>query len=157
MIIDESTYDKGLNAMMYATFFYYQLLAEGSFSCGQTSYWLWEDYTCWELLDITLNEPVNVSFGIDENFLREAAVVYILCMLANTIYELDEDEFLRNADSTINTLKTKGLILIPEVSRLLDCLPPVADKIILDKYRYIMNEIFNKYVRGRFARLIAQR
>jgi hypothetical protein len=68
MVIDESNYQKGRNAMMHAAFFYYQLLEEGEFKCGQTSFWLHEHYTCWEMLDVTLNEPKNVSYGIDVHF-----------------------------------------------------------------------------------------
>ena len=64
LTIDESNYEKGRNAMMHATFFYYQLLDEGEFCCGQTSYWLYEEYTCWEMLKVTINESEHVSYDI---------------------------------------------------------------------------------------------
>lgn len=150
MSVDESNTELGRNAMMHASFFYYQLLDEGEFSCGQTSYWLFEECTCWELLDFRLNEPKGVQLGIDPEFIREAAAIYVLCILLNQFEERKEDEYPKEDAFILQMLRDKGLNIIQEIALILDCTVP------LDNHRFTdaMAKIYEKYVRGRFAKLI---
>ena len=153
MIVDESNCDFGRDAMMHATFFYYQLLEEGEFFCGQTSYWIFDGCTCWELLDLKVIEPKGVSLGIDETFIREAALVYILCMLVNQYTELEPQEYPKAGDHLLEVIEKKGLALIPEISQILESI----SNINLDNFNGSMAVIFNIYVKGRFAKLVEQR
>jgi hypothetical protein len=150
VIVDESNCEFGRDAMMHATFFYYQLLEEGEFSCGQTSYWLFDDCTCWELLDLKVIEPKGVSLGVDETFIREAALVYILCMLVNQYTELEPQEYPKVGDHLLEVIEKKGLALIPEISQILES----VSNINLDNFNDSMAVIFNIYVKGRFAKLV---
>lgn len=149
MIIDQSNCEVGRGAMMHAVFFYYQLLNEGGFSSGQTSYWLFEKYTVWEILDIVVNEPKGVSLGIDQTFIREAALIYILCMLENYYCEFEPSEFPTENEKEYMILQQKGLVLIPELSLVLEAIKS-TDPIL---FKNASETIFSKYVRGRFVRL----
>ncbi|WP_445365672.1 hypothetical protein ACJJJB_02480 [Microbulbifer sp. ANSA001] len=153
MIVDESNCEFGREAMMYASFFYYQLIEEGDFSCGQTSYWLFDSFSCWDLLDLKVIESEGVSLGVDETFIREAALIYILCMLVNQYEELEPEEYPKSEDQAVIVIKDKGLDLIPEVSQILDSI----DKGNLELLNAAMGIIFKKYVQGRFIKLIEQR
>ena len=150
MIIDESNYEFGRDAMMHASFFYYQLLEEGGFSCGQTSYWLFDSCSCWELLDFKVIKSKGVSLGINEVFIREAALVYILCMLLNQYEESEPEEYPTSDDHVVTVIKDKGIILIPEISQIAESI----DNGNVEQFYTAMNIIFKKYVQGRFLKLI---
>ncbi len=153
MVVDESNCEFGRDAMMYASFFYYQLLEEGGFSCGQTSYWLFDGATCWDLLDFKVIEPKGVSLGIDDTFIREAALVYILCMLVNQYAESEPQDYPKADDHLLKVIKKKGLALIPEIPQIIDNVRNTD----LDGFNNTMVVIFNSYVKGRFAKLMEQR
>ncbi len=139
---------------MYAVYFYYQLIEEGGFCPEQTSYWLLEDYTCWELLDFEVDEPKGVSFGIDSNFIKEAAIIYIVCMLDNYYFELEEHEWPTTDDETINVLNIDGKKMIPELDELIQCVLPKSGKINFERYHAAQKLIYDKYVYGRFVSLL---
>jgi len=153
VVVDESNCEFGRDAMMHASFFYYQLLEEGGFSCGQTSYWLFDAATCWDLLDFKVVEPKGVSLGIDDTFIREAALVYILCMLVNQYAESEPQDYPNADDHLLRVVKEKGLVLIPEISQIIECVKNTD----LDGFNSSMVVIFNSYVKGRFAKLMEQR
>lgn len=153
MIIDKSNYEFGRDAMMHASFFYYQLIEEGGFSCGQTSYWLFDGCTCWELLNLKVIEPSGVSLGINETFIREAALIYILCMLVNQYEELEPEEYPKSDDRAVILIRDKGVTLIPEVSQIIDSI----DNGNIEHFYTAMSAIFKKYVQGRFLKLIEKR
>jgi hypothetical protein len=154
VIIGERDFDIGKKIEMYAVYFYYQLIEEGSFSPRQTSYWLLEDFTCWELLDFEVVEPKGVSFGIDSNFIKEAAIIYIVCMLDNYYFELEEHEWPTADDETINVLNTYGKKVIPELHDLIQCVLPQSGKINFERYNAVQKLIYDKYVYGRFISLL---
>ncbi len=143
--------------MMHASFFYYQLLDEGGFSCGQTAFWLFDDGTCWDWLNVKVIEPPNVSLGVNEAFIREAALIYTLCLLINDLYELGPEEFQIRGNPAVETLKRIGVKLMPEVSRLLECVQAYTKNLQLGEIDIVLDEIFEKYVRGRFVRLVKRR
>jgi hypothetical protein len=153
VVVDESNCEFGRDAMMHASFFYYQLLEEGSFSCGQTSYWLFDSATYWDLLDFKVIEPKGVSLGIDDAFIREAALVYILCMLVNQYAESEPQDYPNADDHLLKAIKEKGLALIPEISQIIESVRNTD----LDGFNRTMVVIFNSYVKGRFAKLMEQR
>lgn len=153
MVVDESNCEFGREAMMHASFFYYQLLEEGSFSCGQTSYWLFDGATCWDLLDFKVIEPEGVSLGIDDTFICEAALVYILCILVNQYAESEPQDFPCVDDHLLKVIKKKGLGLIPEISQIIESVRNTD----LEGFNSSMAVIFNSYVKGRFAKLMEQR
>ncbi|WP_444924058.1 hypothetical protein ACJJH9_01520 [Microbulbifer sp. DLAB2-AF] len=157
MIIDSSNYERGLNAMMHASFFYYQLLDEGSFTSGQTAYWLFNDGTCWDWLNVEVINPPGLSLGVNESFIREAAFVYILCILINDLYELEPKEFRKCVDPTVVALKNTGIKFIPEAFQLLDLIQEYPEKSRLKEIDNVLDDIFNTYVRGRFSRLVEHR
>ncbi len=149
MVVNESNCEIGRNAMMHAAFFYYQLLDEGGFSCGQTSYWLFEEFSIWELTDLEVNESNGVSLGIDQVFIREAAFIYVLCMLENAYSELEPHEWPTENDKEYLVLRNKGQDLIPEISLVLKAIEASDSGL----FNQASDVIFKKYVKGRFARL----
>ena len=136
--------------MMHVSFFYYQLIEEGGFSYGQTSYWLFGGCTCWDLLDFKVVEPKGVSLGIDGGFIREAAVIYLLCMLLNQYEESEPEDYPKSHEQIVVTINEKGRTLIPEIPQIIES----VGKSDLEQFKDTMNIIFKKYVQGRFLRLI---
>ena len=152
MVVDESNCEFGRDAMMHASFFYYQLLEEGGFSCGQTSYWMFDGATCWDLLDFKVIEPKGVSLGIDDTFIREAALIYILCMLVNEYAESEAQDYPNADDHLLKVISEKGLGLIPEISQIIESVRNTD----LDGINSSMVVIYNNCVKGRFAKLMDQ-
>ncbi|MBO9492352.1 hypothetical protein J7384_18465 [Endozoicomonas sp. G2_1] len=150
MIVNQSNFKLGREAMMHASFFYYQLIEDGEFSCGQTSYWLFDGCSCWDLIELKVVEPKGVVLGIDDVFIREAVLVYILCMLLNQYEELEPEEYPKSNDPAVILIRDKGAALIPEVSQIADSI----DSGNVEQYYAVMGSIFKKYVQGRFLKLI---
>lgn len=134
---------------MKACFFYYQLLEEGEFAHGQTSFWLFDDISCWELLNFTVVEPNGVSWGIDEEFIREAALIYLLCILFNDCEELSEKEFLNAKNAFSCRLGNMISLNSPQYVLIRDCIGTNSS----DSFKSSLKPVFDEFVRGRFNKL----
>lgn len=149
MKFEQLSFEEAREIVMKACFFYYQLLEEGEFAHGQTSFWLFDDISCWELLNFTVVEPNGVSWGIDEEFIREAALIYLLCILFNDCEELGEKEFLNAKNAFSSKLGNMISLNSPQYVLIKNCIGTNSS----DTFKSSLKLIFDEYVRGRFNKL----
>ncbi len=154
MKIDESNIYTGISIKMHAVFFYYRLIEERGFSTGQTVYWLMEGYTCWDLINIKVDDLLGHQYDVDGTFIKEAATVYLLCMLDEYYFEFEESEWPKSDDKIMKVLGSDVDDVIPEAKELVEYLLSTSKDIDFKIHSQMMNNIYDKYVCGKFKKLL---
>lgn len=153
MVIDASNYRRGNKAMASVLLLYYHMIMDGGFGNDQNVYIDPNDFDGFSYLNVQVVEDYRLD--IDEQLLREGAIVYLLCDVKDVIAEHEDDYLREDLIKTILALHKDGkFTAIPEATELLrvvDVPPPTLD---YAKFNNILNGVYKKYVLGRFLRLI---
>ncbi|MCP5064777.1 MAG: hypothetical protein GY936_20320 [Ignavibacteriae bacterium] len=154
MIINEKNCHIANKAMASVLLLYYHLINEGGFTNDQTVYIDSDDFDGFSFIDTKVKEN-KMNLGIDESFLREGAIIYLLCELNDMVSEYEEDylsqEFTKKIINSISNRKTND---IPEVNRLLALVQAGEKQLKYPEYASIQKVIYKKYVFSRFQRFL---
>jgi len=158
MIINTNNIAKGNIAMASVLLLYYHLAQGKGFNHAETVYINPNNFDGFSYLQVTIQEDANMSLDIDENLLREGAIIYLLCDLNDSICDFDED-YLKDEYTLkiVKEFKSGNMSAIPEVSELFaEILNIPEKKINYEAYSNILSNIYRKYVVNRFNQLAKQ-
>lgn len=152
MIINDENYMEGNNALASVLLLYYHLAIDGCFCGDETVYIAPELFEGFRFLDVVVEESYQPE--IDEDLLREAAVIYLLCDLNDMITEHEESfrhcEFTRKIIEAYNAGRMSA---IPEVDEIFTLLESSETDFDFERYSGILREIYSKYVLSTFSHL----
>ncbi|MCX4030341.1 hypothetical protein [Spartinivicinus marinus] len=152
MKIDDTNYMEGNKAVASGLLLFYHLATEGCFCGDETVYIEPELFEGFRYLDVVVEEAHNPE--INENFLRIAAVIYVLCDLNDMITE--HDDSFHSAEitkKTIEAFKDGRLTAIPETAEIFKLLESNETNFNFSTYSNILKVIYDKYVLGTFNQL----
>ena len=152
MNIGDHNTKQGNNAVASALLLYYHLAMEGCFCGDETVYIDPEVFDGFRYLNVVVEDAHNPE--INEKFLREAAIIFILCDLNDMITE--HEESFRSAELTkkaIEAFKDGRLSAIPEVQPIFELLESDEASFNFSAYSDSLRIIYEKYVLGSFDRL----
>ncbi|MCC5851169.1 MAG: hypothetical protein JJU29_24015 [Verrucomicrobia bacterium] len=139
----------GNKAMVSALLLYYHLLIEGGITHDQTVYIDPEDFDGFSFLAVKVQENLD----IDESFIREAAVIRLLCDLNDMIEEFENEFWLQPISKQIITaFDAVTLFAIPETFSLFENISK-HDHMDYQEYKRCLDLIYKKYVVERFRNL----
>lgn len=152
MNIGDHNTTEGNNAVASALLLYYHLATEGCFCGDETVYIDPELFDGFRYLNVVVEDSHNPE--INEKFLREAAIIFILCDLNDIITEHEESfhgaEFTKKAIAAFNNGK---LSAIPEVQPIFKLLESDEANFNFSAYSDSLRIIYETYVLGSFDRL----
>ena len=134
---------------------YYHLLNEGGFTNDQTTYIDRDDFDGFSFLNTKVSAK-KMSLDIDENLLREGAVIYLLCELNDVIGEF-EDDYLKqeNTKKIINSLTKREKKEIPEADAVINMVLAGEKSLNYSEYKSNLEDIYKKYVYSRFQSFLS--
>lgn len=139
----------GNKAMASALLLYYQILSEDGITNDQTVYIDPDDFDGFSYLSVDVDD----NLGIDDEFLKEAAVVHLLCDLNDMIIDYEDDFWLQPLVKRITNSFSQGLLsTIPETVSLFENIEK-HESMDYVKYLEDLDNIYKKYVVDRFKRL----
>ncbi|CAM4053705.1 hypothetical protein SAMN05216575_11392 [Ectopseudomonas alcaliphila] len=135
---------------------YYHLLNEGGITNDQTVYLDPNDFNGFDYLGVEVNELANESLDLDEDLIREGAIIYLLCDLNDIIGEYDADFHGQpQAKRIVEALNDHKSSPIPEVALLLKQVSVPEGQFNYSEYNKILQVIYKKHVHGLFAKKLA--
>lgn len=149
MLIDANDSEMGNRAVASVLLLYYHLLREGGIVHGQTVYIDSGTFDGFDYLDVDVASVHRAE--IDQQLLREGAVICVLCHLNDMIEEFEHDfialPFVRRILAAHAAGKLKA---IPEADAIARAL--LVDGSVLDRaeYEQQLTQVFNRYVVARF-------
>jgi len=150
MIINDKNYQIGNKAIAAVLLLYYHLLNEKGFTNDQTIYIDPDDFDGFSFLDTTIKEE-KMSLDIDQRFLREGAVIYLLCELNDMICEYDTDFLSQEfTQKIINALINKKATEVPEANSLVTLICTGEKSLNHSEFALSLEKIYKKYVVSRF-------
>ena len=148
---DDNTME-GNNAVASALLLYYHLATEGCFCGDETVYMDRKVFDGFRYLDVVVADAHNPE--INEKFLREAAVIFILCDLNDMITEHEESfHYFEITRKIITAFKDGRLSAIPEVAPIFELLENDEVNFNFSAYSDNLRMIYEKYVLGSFNHL----
>ena len=136
--------------MASALLLYYHLLMEDGITNDQTVYIDPGDFDGFSFLAVGVDDDLDV----DEIFLREAAVIRLLCDLNDMIAEYENDFWLQPISKrVIGAFDAGSFSAIPETTSLFANIGK-HDSMDYTQYKKDMDHIYRKYVVERFKTLI---
>ena len=139
----------GNRAMASAHLLYYHLLREDGITHDQTVYIDPDDFDGFSFLAIN----VEANLDIDETFLRDAAVIRLLCDLDDMISEHKNDFWLQPISKRIIGVFNAGSFsAIPETTALFESIA-MHKSMDYTQYKTALDHIYRKYVVARFQKL----
>jgi hypothetical protein len=156
MIIDRNNYEIGNKAMASVLLLYYHLIEENGFTNDQTFYVNQDDFNGFDFLNVQIEEKSNESLDLNEDLIKQGAVIYLLSDLNDIIGEYD-DCYLSEprAKKIITALETNKTSPIIEVEALLEHMSVPEDEMDFQEYNKLLKTIYIKYVRGFFTKILA--
>jgi len=159
MIIDNTNYEIGNKAMASVLLLYFHLVDEGGFSHNQTVYVDPDHFDGFEFLGVEVNELPHESLDLNEQLLREGAIIYLLSILNDIVGEYDSDFHLQPCTRRIvGALKSHQNSPIPEVSALLKLISAQGSgfdyTFDYTEFNNTLQFIYRIYVRGFFVKLV---
>lgn len=152
MNINDHNTMEGNNAVASALLLYYHLATEGCFCGDETVYIDRKVFDGFRYLGVVVAEAHNPE--INEKFLREAAIIFILCDLNDMITEHEESFHCFEITKKIITAFKEGrLSAIPEVAPIFKLLESDEANFNYSEYSDNLRIIYGKYVLGSFNRL----
>jgi len=151
MYIQLANSSLGNRAMASVLLLYYQLLTKGGFVHAVTACVAPDDFNGFDFLDVR----VAPNLGIDEKWLREGAVIYVLCELNDIVLEHDGSHLAMQFTQKIAGLFKDGkLAAIPECAKVME--QALADARAFDAaaYQQSLAVIFDRYVVGRVRAIL---
>lgn len=155
MVIDASNYRQGNKAMASVLLLYYHMIMDGGFGNDQNVYIDPNDFDGFSYLNVQVVEDYRLD--IDEQLLREGAIVYLLCDVKDVIAE-HEDDYLREdlIKKVIALHKDGKFTAIPEAAELLRVVDVPPSTLDYANFNNVLHDIYNKYVLGQFLRVTAR-
>ena len=150
MIIGEKNYSLGNMAMASVLLLYYHIVKSGGISNDETVY-IDTQFNPYNFLDVVVDE--NYQTDIDQQLIREGAIVCLVCDLNDMISEYEDTYLEQLITQHIFSAYTNGLLsAIPEANELIDLVSngPSFDN---GEYSSILKTIYSKYVVATFHRL----
>lgn len=153
MVIDDSNYKKGNQAMACILLLYYHLIREDGITFDQTVYIETWGFDGFSFLDVKVDEAYCEE--IDAILLREGAIISILCDLNDWISNYD-DTYLLQAPviNVIDAYEQGKFSAIPETADLITLINTSSYDFDHKKYRTILNSIYQKYVFNKARKII---
>lgn len=151
MLIQLANSSVGNRAMASVLLLYYHLLKEGGFAHAVTACVAPDDFNGFDFLDVR----VAPNLGIDEKWLREGAVIYVLCELNDIVLERDGSHLaMQFAQKITGLFKDGKLAAIPECADVIK--QALADAHAFDSaaYQQALTVIFERYVVGRVRAIL---
>ena len=152
MIIDETNYMAGNNAVGAVLLLYYHLAAEGRFSHAETIYIDPAIFDGFRFLEVRVAPEYEVD--IDEKLLREAAVIYLLCDVNDMLSE--HEDWFRSTPTVQKFVAAHAegkLSAVPEASEIVSLLKASEEEFSFPRYQEVLARIYETYVHGTFERL----
>ena len=149
MLFDFSNCQQGNRAVASVLLLYYHLLREGGFTHDQTVYIEPENFNGFDFLDVEVAEDQRIE--IDEQLLREGAVVYLLCDLNDAVTDYEGD-YLKQpiVQRIVSAHAGRKLAAIPEAAAILEMLQSGNENLDYDGYQRTLSSIFRTYVVAKF-------
>lgn len=156
MTIDTNTISKGNQAMASVLLLYYHLLQDGGFANDQTVYLRDAQFNGFDYIDVRVVEEYQTD--IDELFLREAAVIYLLCDLNDVIGEYETDFLSQPSTQTIiaSLSNSTAPSTVSEINKILEFFHTTEDDFDHKGFNDTLSLIYSKYVVARFSLLVHQ-
>jgi hypothetical protein len=155
MVIDRDNYTEGNKAMASVLLLYYQVITGGGIFADETVYVDPEDFEGFNYLDVKVKDGNELE--ISEKLLREGAVVYLLCDLNDMVSEFDEDYLDQILTQKIISAFENGLLsAVNGADNLVKLVRDSNYQLDYDKYRDLLDSIYEKYVVGNFRQLISK-
>ena len=154
MIIELSNCQQGNRALASVLLLYYHLLREGGFTHDQTVYLEPEAFNGFDYLNVRV---ANDQRGdIDEQLLREGAVVYVLCELNDMVIDYVQDYLAQPLVQKIIAANANGdLSAVPESSGVLAILSLGERHLDYASYQRELAQIYKRYVVARVRGLLS--
>ncbi|NVJ61741.1 MAG: hypothetical protein HWE27_15205 [Gammaproteobacteria bacterium] len=152
MKIGDLNYMEGNKAVAQALLLYYHLAREGCFSGDETVYIDPETFDGFRYLDVVVEDNYNPE--INEKFLREAAIIFILCDLNDEITEHDDSFHYAEITKKAIAKHKEGLMTaVSEIDVIFSLLDSDEANFDFSKYNEVLREIYDKYIFGFFKQL----
>lgn len=156
MIIDDTNFEIGNKATASVLQLYYHLLDEGGITNDQTIYIDSNDFNGFDFLNFKINENTNVNLDLDEELIKEGAIIYLLCDLNDIICEYDEDFHSQSkTKKIIDVFNGLEQLSIPETELLINQISVREMEFNYSKYNEILQDIYKRYVYGFFKKKLA--
>ena len=149
MEINSDNYEKGNKAMASVLLLYFHIMREGFFTGSETVYIDSSDFEGFSYLEACIEESYKPD--IDENLIREGAIIYLLCELNDMVVEHDEC-FLgfEYTQKIIRAFQEGKMSAIPETTMLFELFKTSEINFNYEKYNDALNLIVKKYIASIF-------
>ena len=135
MIINEVNSYVGYKAMASVLLLYYHLLEDGGILNNQTIYIDQNDFNGFDFLGVEIQEPERMTLDLNENLIREGAIIYLLCDLDDWIGEYEQDFHLQpQVKKIVEALRDYQSSPIPEVALLFEHISRTAAECNFSEY-----------------------
>jgi hypothetical protein len=153
MVIDSGNYERGNRALGAILLLYFHLLQEGGITNDQTVYLDDDAFNGFDYLDVQV--APEQWMDIDQELLREGAVVYLLCELNDMVAEHGND-FLRQPLFQRIAVEYAGgrLSAVPEAEAILQLVLVGERSFDYETYQRLLASVFQKYVVDRYRALL---
>ena len=130
---------------------YYHIVRAGGISNDETVY-VEQRFNPYDYLDVEITD--GIAGEIDEQLIRQGAVVFLICDLNDMISEYD--------DSYLDQFTTQKILSVCE-NGLMDSIPESKDIVKLiessysfdyDQYHELLNGIYQRYIKNTFCSLV---
>lgn len=143
----------GNEAMASVLLLYYQIVSGGGISNDETVYLDPDKFNGFKFLQVDVDE--SYSPEIDEDLIRQGAVIYLLCDLNDMISEYEDCYLSQDITKAIlNAAREGKLSSVPETTELIELLSVPEKRLNYEAYQELINHIYEKYVLGTFSRLV---
>jgi hypothetical protein len=153
MVIDSGNYERGNRALASVLLLYFHLLQEGGITNDQTVYLDEATFNGFDYLDVHVAPDQRMD--IDQDLLREGAVVHLLCELNDMVAE-HVDDFLKQPlfQRIVAEYADGRLSAVPEAEAILRMVLVGERSFDHDAYRRALALVFQRYVVDRYRALL---
>lgn len=155
MHIDRTNYRAGNKAIASVLLLYYHLIRDDGIPHDQTVYLDADDFDGFMFLNVTVDGAYQSE--IDQDLLREGAIIYLLCDLGDLISEYGDTYLHHPLIQKLIMERQKGSFsAIPETNRIIDMLINYTESSDFEEYHQIQFKIYQKYVVNRLSQLTSK-
>jgi hypothetical protein len=145
----------GNEAMASVLLLYYQIASGGGISNDETVYLDPSKFNGFDFLQVEVEE--SYSPEIDENLIRQGAVIYLLCDLNDMISEYDDCYLSQDITKKILSAASEGkMSSVPEAGELIDLVSVSEKALNYEAYHELRDRIYIKYILGTFSELVQE-
>lgn len=134
---------------------YYHVLQDGGFGNDQTVYIDKDQFNGFDFLDVEVSE--DVSMDVDQQLLREGAIIYLVCDLQDIVGE-HEDNFKSQprAREILEKLNACDASKMPEINKLVHLFQQSESSFDFSAFDEVLNTMHSKYIVTRFETLLSR-